>query len=500
MFYFVNQYLLSNNSSIEHAEIKRLNLFKQNKVPAKLVTRDYDNIIHATLSRFGLTDQQLVNMFDFFAGTTDFQGKKYHVEDLNLPHDYQVSSGRNSKTIMWGSQLIAETFFIGGTVGQIEHVDYYDAAGNITLRQRYDIRGFKSVDVFFGQDNQIFYERYYRPNGEVYLERHYVQSVQNTPINSLNVLKNYHGKNYYFNGLDELFVFFLNELNNADKETTSFIADRPATTIQPVLKIQGNAKKYLWIPMNHVNDGQDFFRGPVNQMLLAPLTTQLKQWDGIIVSTQRQKKELLKRIGKNAPIYVINASPAATVTKHIPINQRSTGQIIYVGRLGPDKQTDQLINIFSQIHKKVHGSHLTLYGYGNPQDMEKYHELVSKEHLEDTVNFAGYQVKLNDAYNDAQLFVDASRIDNQPLAMVEALNYGVPVVTYDYLYGPSELIQNDTNGYLIPLNNQKKFVNQVINLLKNQEKLQQLSNGAYDSIEPVSDDNTWQQWQKIMNI
>ena len=28
MFFFVNQYLLSNDSSIEHAEMKRLKLFK----------------------------------------------------------------------------------------------------------------------------------------------------------------------------------------------------------------------------------------------------------------------------------------------------------------------------------------------------------------------------------------------------------------------------------------------------------------------------------------
>lgn len=56
MFFFVNQYLLSNDSSIEHAEMKRLKLFKDHNAEAKLVTRNYDQIIHATLQRFGLTD------------------------------------------------------------------------------------------------------------------------------------------------------------------------------------------------------------------------------------------------------------------------------------------------------------------------------------------------------------------------------------------------------------------------------------------------------------
>lgn len=146
MFYFVNKYLLSSNSSAEHAEIKRLKLFKRNKVAAKLVTFDYDNIIHATLKRFGLDDSQLVNLYDFFAGTTDYQGKDLRIPELGLAKDYQVGTGNSSREVKDGDRLVAKVFFIGGTIGQVDHVDYYDQTGNITLRKRFDIRGFNSVD------------------------------------------------------------------------------------------------------------------------------------------------------------------------------------------------------------------------------------------------------------------------------------------------------------------------------------------------------------------
>ena len=104
MFFFVNQYLLSNDSSIEHAEMKRLKLFKDHNAEAKLVTRNYDQIIHATLQRFGLTDDQLVNMYDFFAGTTDYVGHDLHVSDLNLPIEYQVGTGNNYRWNCWSSK------------------------------------------------------------------------------------------------------------------------------------------------------------------------------------------------------------------------------------------------------------------------------------------------------------------------------------------------------------------------------------------------------------
>ena len=76
MLFFVNQYLLGSNSSVEHAEIKREKLFTANGTAAKMVTRDFDPVLHHTLPRFGLDDSQVVNMFDFFAGTTDYQGHR----------------------------------------------------------------------------------------------------------------------------------------------------------------------------------------------------------------------------------------------------------------------------------------------------------------------------------------------------------------------------------------------------------------------------------------
>lgn len=498
MFFFVNQYLLSNNSSVEHAEIKRLHLFKKNKVPAQLVTRDFDPLIHATLQRFGLEDQQLVNMFDFFAQTTEYQGKQLHVEDLHLPADYQVETGNNSRDVMDGQRQVAKIYFIGGTVGQVDHLDFYDPAGNTTLRERFDLRGYKAVDQFFGQDGQMYYERYYRPDGTLYLERYYVQSTENTPINSLNVLRNYHGQDHFFDSIDDLFLFFLNELNKTNGGHNSFIADRPAVAIQPILKMDNDARKYLWLSLNHIDDGQDLLDGPLNAMLQGPLFNDLHKWDGIIVMTDQQAHNLRQRLAPGAPIVVINGSPVDDSLQRISMDQRTSGQLIYVGRLGEDKQTSQLIANFAAIHQQIPDSRLTLYGYGTAADVNRYKKQVADAKLNGAVTFAGYQVNIDQAYDHAQLLLDTSRIDAFPLAMAEALSHGVPVVSYDYLYGPASMVKSGINGELVPLNNQKQFVAAVVNLLQDQRQLQKLSNGAYDNLATISDQTTWQQWKSII--
>lgn len=497
MLFFVNQYLLSSNSSVEHAELKRLQLFKKHQSPAKLVTRDFDPVLHNTIKKFGLTADQLVNMYDFFAGTTDYQGKIMHTEDLNLPDDYQVGTGNNFREVTDGDRLVCEVHFAGGTVGQVNHVDYYDPVGNMTLRQQYDIRGFKSADNFYGKDGRLYYTRYYAPEGSCYLERYYVKSTENTPINSLNVLKNYQGQDRLFNSLDDLFIFFLDELNRTNGENNVFIADRPAIAIQPVQAMMTKAKKYLWLPMNHVNDGDNMLTGNLNTMLVNPLFNDAAKWDGVIVMTTAQAQNLQKRLKKHLPIYVINGTPVEKLPR-VPLSNRENQQLIYVGRLGEDKQISQLIEIFSQVHQQVPDSHLVLYGYGTPADMDNYKKQVQAKNLTDAVEFKGYQVPVDAAYDQAQLFVDASRIDAQPLAMGEALSHGVPVVAYDYLYGPAEMVKSGVNGELISLNDRAKFIQTVVQLLQDHAKLQQLSNGAYENLQPISAEHTWEQWQQII--
>ena len=497
VYFFVNQYLLGSNSSVEHAEIKRLALFKKKATAAKLVTRDFDPVLHETIKKFNLTDNQIINMYDFFAETTAYQGQQLHTEDLQLPIDYQIGTGNNYREVKDGDRLVCEVHFAAGTIGQVNHVDYFDIAGNMTLRQYYDIRGFKAADEFFGEDGQKYYSRYYCPNGQVYLERYFVKSVENTPINSLNVLHNYQGQDRFFNTLEELFTFFLDELNKKNSENNIFIADRPAVAIQPVQKMSSKAKKFLWLPMNQVNDGQDLINGPLNSMLVDPVTTSAKKWDGIIVMTEKQAQVLRRQIRDAIPVVVINGTPILKEYKRVEEADRQPGQLIYVGRLAEDKQTSQLISMFAQIHQQVPTSKLTLYGYGTRNDVDNYKKQVKKIGLEAAVEFAGYQVQLNEAYDQAQLFVDASRIDAQPLAVGEALNHGVPVISYDYLYGPAEMIISGKNGEVVPLNNQRKFIQIVVQLLQDQHKLQKLSAGAYENLSELGTEKTWQQWQQL---
>ena len=55
------------------------------------------------------------------------------------------------------------------------------------------------------------------------------------------------------------------------------------------------------------------------------------------------------------------------------------------------------------------------------------------------------------------------------LALLESQSHGVPTISYDIKYGPSELIINDYNGLLVNFNDENQLYEKVRNLLLNPE-------------------------------
>lgn len=497
MYYFVNEYIMQKNSSVEHAAMKRVKLFNHFKQAAKIVTKVYDRQLHRTMQTFDLQDHDVVNMFDFFQEATALSDPRVlHTDDLNLPVESEVVVGANFSQIFDGDVHTSNVGFMPGTVGQVFYQEFMDRQDNMIERDLWDCRGFKSATQYFGQNGKLMMTRYYTPAGRIVMDEYAVPDTQGNPLTSRIILKDYQQKgDLFFQNTTDLFVFFLKELARQDAETTTFIGDRPGTAVQPLLALNDAARKFLYIPINHTNNPSDPLHNPLDGFL-APAFEHFKQFDGFIVSTPQQAAQLTTRFpaAKIVAIPPVTTTPGQTMAE-APANER----LLYVGRIAPDKRIDQLLRMFAIVKNRVPAATFDLYGYGAADYLKQMQALVHELDLEKSVTFKDYDPHLADHYADYQVMVNASLADGAPLAMMEALGVGIPVVSFEFNYGPKDLVLDGQTGYLVQPGDTLQMAERVVALFTDDQLCRQLGQGAIKLAETTwTTRKVWNRWQRAL--
>jgi glycosyltransferase involved in cell wall biosynthesis len=141
----------------------------------------------------------------------------------------------------------------------------------------------------------------------------------------------------------------------------------------------------------------------------------------------------------------INIDADASPATWPPLGPDGELRLACVGRLKPqDKGQDILIEALAAPSWKCRCWRLTLYGEGPMRD--DLARLVQSFGLSDRVRFAGF-AKIEDIWASNHVLVLPSRMEGLPLAIVEAMLLGRPVVATD-VAGNAEVIEDGVTGFL----------------------------------------------------
>ena len=67
----------------------------------------------------------------------------------------------------------------------------------------------------------------------------------------------------------------------------------------------------------------------------------------------------------------------------------------------------------------------------------------------DTAELKGFTTEMSARMAESSLFVLSSRTEGYGMVLVEAMSCGVPVVSTDAPFGPSEIIDDGVDGFLV---------------------------------------------------
>ena len=120
--------------------------------------------------------------------------------------------------------------------------------------------------------------------------------------------------------------------------------------------------------------------------------------------------------------------------------------ILFVGRLSHEKDLANLIYAFKIVQEKI-TSRLIIVGDG--PDRDKLEKLVNKESLNEKVSFLGHKNNPYPYFARSDLFVLSSTREGLPTVIIEALAFGLKIVSTDCQSGPSEILNNGKYGKLV---------------------------------------------------
>lgn len=137
--------------------------------------------------------------------------------------------------------------------------------------------------------------------------------------------------------------------------------------------------------------------------------------------------------------------------------------------------------------------------YGDGVEEAKLKEKVKNKHLENRIIFAGRVKDITKKFAEASLYVMTSRTEGFGLVLLEAKLCSLPIVAFDVPYGPSEIVENDNNGYLIEPFNIEKMASTINRIIRDDNLRIRLSENACSNIDKFLLNNIVDEWVKAFD-
>ncbi len=153
--------------------------------------------------------------------------------------------------------------------------------------------------------------------------------------------------------------------------------------------------------------------------------------------------------------------------------------ILFLGRLGKEKNISFIIKSFKFLSKKRNDAVLVICGRGHEEKNLK--NLIRNLQIQDKVSLVGNipYSEIENYYTAADIFITASTTETGPLTVLESLFFGVPVICLKNS-NMEDKIKNGYNGFLVE-RSIKSFSEKIEELLSNESLLKQLSRNAKKS-------------------
>lgn len=172
--------------------------------------------------------------------------------------------------------------------------------------------------------------------------------------------------------------------------------------------------------------------------------------------------------------------------------EKNEVNFVNVARFVKLKNHKLLIDAFSEVIKNNNRVHLTLVGEGNLlEDMKNY---VIDKKIGKFVTFTGNVKNVGEILKKSDVFVLTSTTEAFPVSIIEAMSYGLPIVSTD-VGGIKEVVTN--NGILVQSQDKNQLIEAMTIMINNKKLRIQYANNSFKKAHEFSKDKIVKQYSEV---
>lgn len=213
-----------------------------------------------------------------------------------------------------------------------------------------------------------------------------------------------------------------------------------------------------------------------------------RQADVIVVLTKEDAKEW----NKAKCVEVISNFTMMPVWK---LSSCENKRVIAAGRLEWQKGFDQLVQSWAIVHVKYPDWHLDIFGSGTMELGLK--QSISSLGLEHVISIHPYTPDINKEYSESSIFALPSRYEGFGLVLLEAMQSGLPCVTFDCPFGPNMVVSDHKTGLVVRNGDIKAFADKLCCLIADENMRKQFSREAVERAKLFDVEEVMNQWKKL---
>jgi glycosyltransferase involved in cell wall biosynthesis len=201
----------------------------------------------------------------------------------------------------------------------------------------------------------------------------------------------------------------------------------------------------------------------------------------LVIALSEEWRERLLKICPTARVEILHNAVAIPDAAQVQARHAPKPNLLFLGHVLPEKGVFELVKAFAAVARRIPDLRLVLGGVGR---IEAVSELAAQLGVRERLEVPGWlgPEEKNAALAASTVFLLPSYLEGMPMALLEAMSWGLPVVATP-VGGIPQIVKNEVNGLLVPPADVAALTAAIARLLEDPAFAERLGSAARATIE-----------------